>query len=234
MTIAVEAVDTRGNRETTATQIWVALPPTVDTFAPSAGPTTGMTNIYVVGTNFVGLDNATQVLIGGLPVDPLTVDDAQHMHGLIPPHDPGVFLVTVNTGGASVMPGSFGYVAGPDVRAVYPLSGPAMGGTPIEIAGAHFRLGATRILFGDSPFAPELLCPSFVSEHLIKGITPPGAGAVPVVASDPIGGEGAELGAFQYVDSNGDDGGAADGNADAGDAGPPPLVCPPPDDGGTP
>jgi hypothetical protein len=232
MTITVEAVDTRGNRGMTVTQIWVALPPTVDSFAPSAGPASGMTTISVVGNNFIKEGAATQILIGGSPVDQVKITDPQHMSGTIPAHDPGIVPLVVKTAGASVMPGFFDYVARPDVRAVYPVSGPPSGGTPIEIAGAHFRPGATRILFGDPPFASELLCADYVSEHLIRGITPPGLpGSVAVVASDPIGGDGTATDAFQYGDSTGADGGLGSDGGDAGDALLSPLSCPAPDGG---
>jgi hypothetical protein len=92
----------------------------------------------------------------------------------------------------------------------------------VQIAGDHFRLGATRFFFGTPPGAPELACPTFVSEHLVTGLTPPaavgGAGPVTVVASDPAGGNGQAPEAFTYL--------AVDAGADGG-----PTGCGPTDGG---
>jgi hypothetical protein len=240
MTITCDAVDTQGNRGTAVSQIWVGLQPSVDTFAPSAGPTAGGTNIYVFGTDFINLPGSpgtTEVLIGGLPLDPFVVDSPRLMHGSIPAHDPGTVPLVVKTGDAMIVAGFFDYVATPNLRVAYPQSGPAIGGTPIEIAGDHFRPTGTHIQFGTAPQSPQLVCPTFVSEHLITGLTPPGTGTAEVVATDTISGQGSGSLAFSYIGAapgTATDGGAADADAgDAAEAGAPAPACPPVE-GGTP
>lgn len=217
MTISIAAVDRLGNRATASAQLWVGLPPTVDSFFPSAGPTTGMIEISVEGTNFIEQGQGTKIFLGGVEVAPLTYVGTGQMRGQIPPHDPGLVPLIVKTGDVPIMPGFFDYVARPEVRVVAPQSGPTSGGTPVKIGGAHFR-PATRILFGDPPNAVELVCPVVENEHLITGLAPPGTGSVSVLARDPIGGESAMADAFQYLDTPGEDGGAGL-DAPAGDAG---------------
>jgi hypothetical protein len=227
ITIEADAADAAGNSGSAATQIWVALAPTVTTFSPSTGPAAGGPDIHVQGTNFVAVPGGTQLWIGGALVDPITVDSPTELHGPLPPHDPGLVALVVKTGSITVMPGFFDYVAAPGIRAVSPASGPVAGGTPVQIAGDHFRLGATQFFFGTPPGAPELVCPTFVSEHLVTGLAPPagaGAGPVMVVATDPVGGSSQSPQAFTYL--------SVDAGADAADAGPP-MGCGA-SDGGTP
>jgi hypothetical protein len=194
-----------------------------------------MIEIVVQGTNFIGRPDGTQIFLGGVEVGPITYKGSGQMHAPIPAHDPGLVQLVVKTAGASAPAGYFDYVAQPDIRVLAPDSGPSRGGTPVRIGGAHLR-AATHIFFGTPPDDVELVCPVFVNEHLITGLTPPGHGAAPVVARDPVAGESAAPAIFTYLDTLVADGGAGqpDADPDAADdapdtgAGMEPTTCPPP------
>jgi hypothetical protein len=226
ISIQGEAQDTAGNPATREIAFYVAQRPEVSSLAPTSGPTGGMTELVIVGANFVA--GGTQILIDGVPADPGggVVDSPTAMHGQTPAHDPGVVQVVVRTGSADAQAGTFEYVAPPRVRAIDPPSGPTAGGTPMEIAGDHFR-AVTQVFFG-SQQAP-LLCPVLVSEHLITGFAPPGTGTVMVFASDPVAGGPTSGPSYAYMIPPPTDGGQAAG----GDGGATSVTCPPPD-GGTP
>jgi hypothetical protein len=224
ISIAGSALDTAGNPATREIVFYVAQRPAVSSLAPASGPTGGMTQVVVVGTNFVA--GGTQILIDGMPAEPGggVVDTATTMHGLTPAHDPGPVAVVVRTGSADAQAGTFEYVAPPRVRAIDPPGGPAEGGTPVKVAGDHFR-AVTQVFFGTQQ-AP-LLCPVLVSEHLITGLTPPGTGTVMAYATDAVAGGTTSGPSYAYMLTPPGDGGPQAGG-DGGAAG---VACAPPDGG---
>jgi hypothetical protein len=220
--VVVTAADTT-NLAQAQTTLGIGLAPLVETFAPFEGPAVGGTRIVVTGHNFIA---RTQVVVGGALLQPGggTVMSEALIEGTTPAHDPGLSIVTVRTGAASVdAPGTFNFVGRPEVRAVTPSSGPLAGCTPITIVGKYFRENPmTSISFGsDTSVGLPLACPSYVSGNRIEGFTPAGSGAVSVFASDPAGGVGELPLAFTYLDVD-----APDASAVA------PSACP--CDGGAP
>jgi hypothetical protein len=219
LNIIVTATDSVGNVARAQTTLSVGITPTVGAFAPFEGPAEGGTPLAVHGQNFI---TGTQVLVGGSLLEPGggTVMSDTLIQGTTPAHDPGLVTITVSAGASTVTAsGSFDFVGRPEVLAVTPSSGPLAGCTPITIVGKYFRDGEnTRIWFGsDVAGAAPLQCPNFVSANRIEGFTPPGAGAVSILAQDAVSGVGVLPLAFTYLD------------VDAADGGPPPFgpaACP--------
>jgi IPT/TIG domain len=227
LSIEAEAEDTAGNVTRATTQIWVGMAPLVTGYHPVEGPTGGGTQVTISGMNFIGIPGGTQIFFddaladpnGGI-VDP-SGDGSSLIYGSTPPHDPGVAQVYVQTGGASRRVGTFTYVARPLVRAISPQSGAPTGGTAVQVAGDHFRQGVTRIFFGKPSAGAELSCVTFISDHLLSGITPPGTGQVSVVARDPVSGDGELTGGYTYNETGDADSGVPSPFCPDADAGAP-------------
>lgn len=212
LVILVTATDTTGLTGVAQTTLSIGVPPIVSTFEPFAGPATGGTILSVKGKNFIP---GTEVLLGGVPLEPMqagngTVVSDTLIQGLTPAHDSGPVTVTIRSGSASVdAPGSFEYVAEPQVLDVAPSMGPATGCAPVTIVGKGFDEGrGTRVWFGsDLATASALQCINYKGPNRIEGLTPPGAGAVSVFAQDPVGGAGELTLAYTYLDVEPTDGG---------------------------
>jgi hypothetical protein len=214
--INLEVEDRAHNLTKAVTTVAVGYPPVVTTLVALEGPASGGTDVTITGAKLI---TGSQLLVGGqllLPNGGSLVDGAS-LRGRTPAHDPGPFPLTVRTGGAEAAAGTFTFVARPLVRAVSPVVGNPLGGTPVVIAGDDFRDGTTQVLFG--PSRTPLSCLDVVSPHRITGLTPPGLGAVSVYVSDDVGGESELLDAFSY-------GGGADADPDADLAGMGTLSCP--------
>jgi hypothetical protein len=225
--LQARAQDTAGNATMRAIDLVVALGPQVTSVTPRSGPIAGMTRLAVQGDNFIA--GGTQVLIDGVPIDPSggAIESPTVIRGLTPKHDPGVFQVVVQTGGAQVAAGTFEYIAPPVVRAIDPPTGSPAGDTGVLIAGDHFR-AATRIVFSRPSGAVALSCPVWQDEHRIVGYAPPGTGTVTILADDPIGGATATGPEFEYSAPTGREGGVTGGDPEAGAAA---MKCDIPDGG---
>jgi hypothetical protein len=118
--------------------------PTVDSVAPSAGPTTGGTVLAITGTGFAA---GATVTVGGSAATGVSVVNSTTLNATTPPHAAGVVNVTVtNTDAQSgTRVGGFTYTAstaGPTVSSVAPASGPTTGGTAVTITGTNFVANA--------------------------------------------------------------------------------------------
>ncbi|HVU53350.1 MAG TPA: IPT/TIG domain-containing protein [Polyangia bacterium] len=210
--VLVTATDTASLTGVKQTSLSIGLPPVVSSFEPFAGPSTGGTLVSVHGKNFIA---GAVVLVGGAPLLPprpdvgVVVSDTL-IQGLTPAHDPGPATLSVQIGSASVdTPGSFEFVAEPQVLEVSPSSGPSAGCAPVTIIGKGFdESRMTRIWFGeDVATASALQCIDYQGPNRIEGLTPPGSGAVSVIAQDPVGGSGKLSLAYTYLDVDDPDGG---------------------------
>jgi hypothetical protein len=110
----------------------------------------------------------------------------------------GTYLITLNAGNGvspdatqqftlTVTPPS------PEVSTLSPETGPAGGGTTVEIEGAYLD-GATGVSFGQTPAA------SFqqVSSDEVTAVSPPGSGTVTVSVTNPYGTSDESIG-FTYI-----------------------------------
>jgi hypothetical protein len=181
--------------------------PTLITLSAYNGTTNGRPPIVVNGTGFVpsnGASLGTVVLVDGQELKTEFKSDTE-LQATTLPHDPGIALVSVRTGGAS-SPRSitFQFYAPPIVKAIEPQTGPEAGGNPITIVGRHFSRD-TQIFFTDGGGdARELVAPSYLGPSRIDGFAPANPTTGPIVnvfARDPIGGIGQLLGAYVYESS---------------------------------
>ncbi|MGQ9592491.1 MAG: IPT/TIG domain-containing protein, partial [Planctomycetota bacterium] len=121
-------------------------PPRVLSVSPPSGPAAGGTAATIDGEAFRA---GASVAFGGVPATNVTFVSSTRLACTTPPHGPGIVGVQVTNpdGQSSTLGDVFEYIAPPQVSAVSPPSGPAAGGTAVEIAGAGFRAGAV-VLFG--------------------------------------------------------------------------------------
>lgn len=127
--------------------------PTATALFPGVGPTAGGTQVTVDGTLFVA--GQTSVTIGGAVIPPasVTVQNANVLTFITPPHAAGNVSVTVTAPGGTTapVPGGFSYRAplNPVVTAVSPSSGSTAGGTSVTITGTGFT-AVTGVSFGSA------------------------------------------------------------------------------------
>jgi plastocyanin len=114
-----------------------ATPPSISSFTPRTGSTSGGTVVAISGTNF---QNGATVKFGDASAISVTVNSATSINAMSPVHAAGdVSLTVTNPDGQSATAGSFTYtVPGPSVASVSPSSGSNAGGTPITISGSNF------------------------------------------------------------------------------------------------
>ena len=161
-------------------------PPVVDVVDPTHGTAAGGTNVQITGSGFSG---ATAVAFGSTSVPPcpssgpacFNANGDNNINTGSPPGTSGTTVhvtVTVGTVTSATNPyDRFTYdVAGPPVvSGVSPRSGPAAGGTGVQIFGSGFT-GATAIVFGSTTIPP---CPAAGNCFFINGDNSIGAASPP-------------------------------------------------------
>ena len=153
--------------------------PTVQSVAPTSGPSTGGTTVIVTGTNFTG---ATAVRFGGSPAPVFTVTSPLTITVTTPPGN-GTVQVTVTTpGGTSTQYVTYRFLGQPTpdpvLTSLSPASGPGTGGTTVTIVGTNLS-GATAVHFGATP----AIAFTVVSASQITATAPSGTGTVPVTVT---------------------------------------------------
>ncbi len=208
MEIKLTSVDSKLNAGYDSIPLLLAPRPTLNTLSAYTGAARGMQPIVVTGTDFVppnGVSPGTVIVVDGQALKTEFKSDTE-LAATTPPHDPGIALVSVQTGGAASRSSMFEFYAAPIVKAIEPQSGPETGGNPVAIVGRHFRRETTKIFFTDGGGNPEQLrSPTYKSTSRIEGLAPPnpaGAAIVNVVAFDQIGGFEQLIGAYAYYESS--------------------------------
>ncbi|HXI57537.1 MAG TPA: IPT/TIG domain-containing protein [Polyangia bacterium] len=209
LSLRVDAQDQAGNIGSREDLLLLAQIPVITVFAPSSGPSTGMTEIVVQGRSFV---RGTRVLIDGVPITPAggIVESDMTIRGFTAAHDPGPWPVVVETGNKQTAGQNFTYVAVPVLRRMSPDNGPSEGGTMVTIVGSHFvcdRPGTVGTQF--SVGAGVLRIPVMVTDCAGSSrvvatmppypIPPDGTGTVTLFALDPAAGESTLPDAFTYT-----------------------------------
>jgi hypothetical protein len=200
------AVTTPGGTDTETGAFTYVPPPTIDPapggVVPNAGPTAGGTTVVITGTNLTG----GTVTFGGTAAT-CTVDSATQITCTTPAHTEGLVDVAVTTlGGTATSTGAFTYVPPPTVTGgtygtgAAPRLGVLAGGTSVTVTGTGFTglgTGNATFTFGGLPASCTV-----TSDTSATCTTPAGAagGRVDVVATTPIGGTGAVVGDFYYVE----------------------------------
>ena len=172
--------------------------PSVTKVTPSAGPTSGGTNVTLTGSGFV--TGATSVTFGGtnIPSGSVTFVSTSQIKVSSPSHGAGTVTVTATTSGGTSGSGEhFTYEATPTVTRVTPATGPTGGGTTVTLTGSGFVSGATTVTFGGTVIPAGSV--TFVSTSRIKVSSPShGSGTVTVKATT-AGGTSAGGEHFSYV-----------------------------------
>jgi len=123
--------------------------PTVSAIQPSCGPTTGGTQIAVVGTNFVNIDGEVYCVFGDDIHQPATVINSTLLYCDTPrvlnAHGENVNNVSTLTFGLSLNQAesitsslSFNYYTMPLIFSISPKIGPLEGGTTVLVEGSDF------------------------------------------------------------------------------------------------
>jgi hypothetical protein len=139
------------------------------------GPIAGGQNLTITGTGFMG---ATGVSFGTMPASSYAVVSDAEITATTPPGAAGAVNVRV-TGPGGTSPASaasrYRYLAAPTVTAVTPATGPAAGGTVVNITGTGFVTG-TAVAFGGTA-AKKV---TRVSATAIKATSPQGTAGTSV------------------------------------------------------
>ena len=158
--------------------------PTVTSLSPTVGSTEGFTVVTITGTGF---SHTTGVFFGSQPSVVTTIISDVSMTALAPQAVVGTVDVTVQNpiGTSAITPADqFTYLVRPAVSSISPTTGPAAGGTPVDIVGSGFT-GETGVQFGSVPATNV----QFVSSGDITATSPAGAGnsVVDVTVTTPGG-----------------------------------------------
>lgn len=123
------------------------LTPRVSTASPNSGPVVGGTRVTIFGDGFQA---PVQVLFGAAEAQVINVDFGQILVEAPAGRDTApdgsgtvtgpvdITVRNINSQTATTLTGGFRYVAGLDITAFRPLSGPATGGTDVVIDGVGF------------------------------------------------------------------------------------------------
>jgi large repetitive protein len=165
----------------TASQFTYEAAPTVAGISPIAGPLGGGTPVTIIGTGFTG---ATVVDFGTSPATNLDVVNDTTITANSPAGTGTVGVTVTTPGGTSATSPAdqFTYQAAPSVTGIGPTFGPAGGGTLVTITGTGFA-DVTAVDFGTSPATDVTI----VSNTMITGYSPAGAGTVDVTVTTPGG-----------------------------------------------
>lgn len=142
---------------------------------PRTGPPAGGTSVLVSGAGFT---QVTAVLFGNTPATGFIVESDSSLAATAPPGI-GDVPVTVVTAGGDISAGTYAYTG---IASVSPSSGPASGGTTVDITGGGFS-EATGVEFGSTPAQSYTV----VSDTEIKATAPAGTGSVDVQVLSPEG-----------------------------------------------
>lgn len=170
-------------------------PPRVRSVRPAVGAVTGGLQVTLTGAGF--RPGAT-VLFGDQDATDLVRLSDSRLTVTAPAGEPGavdVVVVDPEFPDSIALTGGFEYVPIPSVAQVDPGSGPQRGGARVQVHGEGLLAGRTQVRFGGEVG----LDPSYESPGIIEVTTPPGRGAVAVVAvHDGVESEPLEAG-YRYV-----------------------------------
>lgn len=164
--------------------------PTVTSVSPYFGPTSGLTDVTITGTNLSG---ATAVDVGGAPAESFSVTSDTTVTAVTPPvanaQTVDVTVTTPNGTSAVVPDDAFTYEsgipsAGPVVASVSPHVGPVAGGNTVVITGSNFD-GVT-VDFGSQP-ATSFSVNNTGTEILATAPSVTAAQTVDVVVTNSLG-----------------------------------------------
>jgi YVTN family beta-propeller protein len=167
--------------------------PVITSVTPDHGPTSGLTDVTVTGTDLNGL---TAVDFGSISAESFISDGPDSLTAISPAvANPGTVDVTVTTieGTSLVVPAdaftydSSGSSTGPTVTSVVPSVGPIDGGNTVTINGTgFFSLGSTAVDFG-SEAAPHFSVNSAGTKITAQAPSVGSSQSVDVTVTNPLG-----------------------------------------------
>ena len=175
----------------------LAAAPTLTSFSPTGGPTSGGTAVTITGAGF---QSGATVRFGSANATSVTFNSATSINAISPAAAAGGVPITVtNPDGQSVTSTtSFNYVGiipPPAIVSFTPANGPATGGTTVTITGANFQNGAI-VKFGDL-FAGSV---TFNSPTSLTVVSPSrNGGTVKIIVTNPDGQSVTSSGDFTYA-----------------------------------
>jgi len=180
-------------------RVETASPPTITSFEPTNGNTSGGTAVTITGTNF---QTGATVKFGSVDASSVNVQSATTIVATSPAQPAGVTSITVtNPDAQSATANGFTYVVPlPVVTSVSPTSGPSNGGTIVQITGSNFQSGAS-VTFGTKPAQSVVVN----STSQILAITPAAPATeqqslpVDVIIRNPDGQSVTATGGFTYT-----------------------------------
>lgn len=158
--------------DATATDAFTYLPPvgtapTISSITPSLGDLSGGNTFTIIGTEFVGPD--IRVYFSGTIVPDLVVVSPTELTGTVPPN-PNLGPVDVNLAVGTLFArllGGYTYVTAPEVLAISPWTGQALGGVLTWITGRNLT-GFTGVLFDGVPGGS----PALISDDTLWCVSP--------------------------------------------------------------
>lgn len=175
-------------------------PPEVTSIAPNTGPAAGGTYALVTGDK---IQDGALLFVGRAPASEVVATAPSLISGRLGPGDVGSADVEVTNpdGQSGRLSNAFAYYAeegpGPTIAGLSPMSGPTVGGTPVDVVGKGFRAGAL-VLFGGRPASGVVA----TGEAALSSRTPNGnPGVVDVAVTNPDGRSDVLRGAFNFYDS---------------------------------
>ncbi|MBI4570173.1 MAG: IPT/TIG domain-containing protein, partial [Planctomycetes bacterium] len=183
-----------GKSGTSTTALAVYSPPTVTSVSPNIGPTSGGTQVDVVGTNF---KTGATVKFSTVLATIVTVT-ATKITVTVPSSSAGAVAVTVTNpdGTSATLASGYRYLLPPQISAISPAFGSASGGDSITISGFNFEAGATVKIGGQT--ATGVTVQSAARIACFTPVVPPGL--ADVMVTNPDGQTNTKTGAFEYRD----------------------------------
>ena len=192
-TVKVKVTTAGGTATSTGNYKFVAPVPTITSFTPATGTTSGTTTVTITGT---GLYGATAVRFGTTTAKSYTVTSPTTIKAVTKPHVAGTVKVKVTTaGGTATSAGNYKFVAPvPTVTSLVPPYGPASGTTTVTITGTGLY-GATAVKFGTTAAKSFTV----TSPTTIKAVTKAHVAATVKVKVTTAGGTATSIGYFKFL-----------------------------------
>jgi plastocyanin len=196
--VSITVTNPDGQSATSTTQFTYETPsPTVASFTPATGSTSGGTVVAITGTNF---QTAATVKFGNVGATSTTVNSATSISATSPAQVAGPVTIAVTNpdGKSGTSAGAFTYVAPPPPPAINsftPSTGPAVGGTWITITGSNFA-SIAAVRFG----AAGAVAVTVVNATTIRALSPPlPAGQVSIMVLNADGQSATAASMFMYT-----------------------------------
>ncbi len=168
--------------------------PSISSLSPASGSVAGGTSVNITGANFAA---GSTVTFNGISSPSVTVSSSTLIVAVTPAdsnNTGGPSPVVVTVPGNLTATGSFDYVGFQSVTSVNPTSGPAAGGTTVDVYGSGF-VPTTQMLFGPNSATGVTL----INSTHIQCVNPAGSGVANVSAFTPGSGSGSLPNAFTYI-----------------------------------